>query len=662
MMKKLTRREFMKLGLAGGAWLAMGGSNPGPVFAVPGSRDTAKKMIILGFDGMDPNILKGLLDEGKLPHFQKLRADGGFSPLGTSCPPQSPVAWSNFITGTNPGGHNIFDFIHREPETYMPYLSTSRSESSHKTISIGDYVVPLSGGKIELLREGRAFWQVLEDYDIPATVFKMPSNYPPAESKQRTLSGMGTPDILGTYGMFTYYTSHPGELKKDISGGTIQRISIQNHAVETKLFGPPNSFKKDSPETYIDFKVYIDPVNPIAKVSIQGNEFILKQGEWSDWVKVDFPLIPTQHVSGICKFYLKSIRPKFNLYVTPLNINPEDPAMPIVTPDSYGKELVDRFGYFWTKGLPADTKALEHGVLDEEEFLAQDDGVLGERGEIFDYELGRFESGLLFYYVSSTDQRQHMFWRLIDEQHPGYDKSLASKFSKTIESIYVKMDQYLAKAMKKADKDTVIIVMSDHGFMPFRRSFNLNTWLKENGYLKLINERRQGEEEFFLNTNWDRTQAYALGLNGLYINEQERERDGTVPGNERKALVREIAQKLEQVKDPKTGERVVHRAYPAEEVYSGPFAANAPDIIVGYNKNFRASWATPLGRIPLDVFEDNTDKWSGDHCMSHELLPGIVLANKPLVHETPALQDVTATIYKVFGIDKPEGVTGNSIF
>jgi len=661
-MKQINRREFIKLGVTASSLLALGGSSD-LVTKVFGKRETSKKVLILGLDGMDPHLLQIWMKEGKLPYFQRLWSQGNFRPLRTSIPPQSPVAWSNFITGTNPGGHAIFDFIHRDPERYFPVFSASETTEAKKTVRIGNLVFPLSGGEVKLLRKGRAFWQILEDHDIPATIFKIPANYPPASSKQRTISGMGTPDILGTYGIFNYYTTEATELKEDIGGGRIHEVYVIANRVEAKLSGPRNTFKKDRPESAIEFKVFIDPVNQVAKISIQDHEFILKEGEWSSWKRIHFNMIPTQSVSGICMFYLKQIRPNFKLYVSPVNIDPGRAALPISTPKRYSEDIEERFGPFFTKGLPADTKALDNDVLDDGEFLEQDNFVLRERLEMFDYELARFSSGLLFYYVSSTDQRQHMFWRLIDKEHPSYDQGLAKKYGNTIENIYKDMDKMLAKAMEKADKDTVIIVMSDHGFSPFRRSFNLNTWLKENGYHSLIKEWKQGQEDLFLNTDWSRTKAYSFGLNSLYINQKGREAEGIVkPGAEKEALVREIAYKLENFQDPKTGGNPVLRAFVAKDVYQGPYVEEAPDIIVGYNYGYRSSWATPLGRIPKEIVEDNTAKWSGDHCMAPEVIPGILLTNRKIKVKSPALYDLTPTFLQIFGIEKPTEMIGKPIF
>lgn len=661
-MKSINRREFIKLGLGAGSLLALGSSSD-MVTKVFGKTDTPKKVIVLGFDGVDPHLLEAWMNQGKLPNFQRLRSKGSFLPLRSSIPAQSPVAWSNFITGTDPGGHGIFDFLHRDPERYFPEFSTSRTEEAKKTISIGNLVLPISGGDIKNLRKGKAFWQILEDYDIPATIFKMPANYPPVPTKQKTFSGMGTPDILGTNGICQYYTTESTRINEDIGGARVFPVTVTDNKVEAKLSGPVNTFKKDRSDSYIDLKVFIDPVNPLAKIVIQDHEFILKEGEWSDWKKISFGMIPTQSAKGICNFLLKQVRPEFKLYVSPVNIDPSSPLWPISTPNSYTEELAERFGSFYTKGLPADFNSLNHGILDDREFLEQDDIVLKERIEMFDYELSRFDSGLLFYYLSSTDQRSHMFWRFLDKEIPSYDEKLASKYGNTIENIYIEADKMLGKAMQKTDKDTILIVMSDHGFTSFRRQFHLNTWIKENGYHSLINEWKQGQSDVFLNTNWSRTKAYALGLNGLYINQKGREGEGVVEkGAEKEALVREIAQKLENFQDPKTGERPVFRAYITKDVFHGPYVEEAPEIIVGYNSGYRCSWATPLGRIPKEILEDNTDKWSGDHCVSPEVTPGIFLSNQKAKLKSPALYDVTATILKIFGIEPPKEMRGKPIF
>ncbi len=660
-MSQIKRRDFIKLGLTAGSMLALG--SPKDMFTrVYGNTATRHKMIILGFDGIDPHLLSIWMKTGKLPAFQKLQQQGVFTKLQTSNPPQSPVAWSNFITGMNPGGHGIFDFMSRHPEDYTPDFSSAETIGATKSLHLGNLVLPLKSGKVVQMRHGRAFWQILEDYGIPSTVFKMPANYPPEETHQRTISGMNTPDVTGSYGIYNYYTTDYADLKADTySGGNHHEVYVIGNRIDAKLPGPYNTFKKDSPKATIDFKIYIDPSNPVAKIVIQDHEFILQEKEWSGWKRIHFNLIPTQSVSGICMFHLKQIRPEFKLYVTPINVDPADPAIPISTPENYSKELANRFGPFFTKGLPADTHALDNAAMDDETFLQMDDMIMQERHKMFEFELNRFESGVLFHYVSSTDQRQHMFWRLLDKNHPRYDEKLAREFGDSIQKIYIEADKMLGSALRKADKDTIIMVLSDHGFAPYRRSFNVNTWLVENGYHTLINTWKQGEDSLFLNTNWSRTKAYAYGLNSLFVNQKGREGEGIVSPREKESLVREIAAKLEQYIDPLTGQHPVKKALVAQDIYSGDYVDQAPEIIFGYNRGFRVSWSSPMGKIPKNIMEFNEEKWSGDHMASSDIVPGILLMNRQIRNSSPALYDLAPTILKIFNIKTPENMIGKPI-
>ncbi|MGB9004783.1 MAG: alkaline phosphatase family protein [Candidatus Aminicenantales bacterium] len=658
----MNRRQFLKAGAAGAAWLGFGSAS-GLVQRVYGNKETARKVIILGCDGMDSGLVQRWLQEGRLPAFARLLGRGDFRPLTTSIPPQSPVAWSNFITGCDPGGHGIFDFMHRDPRKYFPVFSASLTEDAKRRLRLGSLVIPLSGGQVINLRKGKALWQVLEEHDIPATIFKIPANYPPVPTRQRTISGMGTPDILGSYGICNYYTTKETEVNEDIGGARAHKVYVIGNRVDAKLPGPVNSFRQERPETSIDFQVWVDPVHPVAKVRLPDQEFILKEKEWSGWKRVRYHLMPTQSVSGICLFYLKEVRPEFKLYISPVNIDPAGPALPLSTPEDYCRELDHAFGPFFTKGLPADTSALDNDLLDEDEFLAMDNRVLEESKAMLDYELRRFEAGLLFFYISSTDQRQHMFWRFLDKDSPTYDPASAARYGNVIPDIYVEADQILDTVMSRADKDTVIMVMSDHGFNPFNREFNLNTWLWQNGYHKLIKEWKGGDMPFFENTDWSRSKAYGLGLNGLYLNMKGREAEGIVnPGAEAENLLREIASKLEQTVDPKTGRRAIRRAFLAKDVYHGPYVAEAPDIILGFDRGYRISWGSPTGRLPEQVFADNLEKWSGDHMGAPEVIPGILAVNRKVRAEAPALYDLAPSVLDIFGISRPKEMRGRTIF
>jgi predicted AlkP superfamily phosphohydrolase/phosphomutase len=623
---------------------------------------SAKKVLVLGFDGLDPQILERLIKAGKLPNFKALMDSGDYRPLATSIPPLSPVAWANFITGMDPGGHGIFDFIHRDPQTMIPYLSTSRTEPASRTLRLGNWVLPLSAGKVTLLRHGKAFWQVLEEHGISTTIVRAPSNFPPVKSKEHQLSGMGTPDLQGTYGMFAFFTDEPVTTYTVDSGGDVFPVQRVNHHVQAKLLGPRNSFRADAPPSTADFNVQIDPVNPVAKIAIQDQQFLVKEGEWTPWIHIQFDMIPyVTSVKGMVRFYLKEVRPHFKLYATPINIDPSAPAMPISTPEIYSQELFEEIGPFYTQGMPHDTKALSNGILDDGEFLQQAKIVFDEHMRLFEYELHRFKSGLLFFYTDRVDQLGHMFWRTMDPKHPAYDPT--SKYSHIIDETYKNMDKILGKARERLDSRTTLIVMSDHGFAPFYRAFNLNTWLNEQGYVKLMDKPVKDGAEFFADVNWGETRAYGLGINGLYINLKGREPGGVVqPGLERDALMNDIVRKLLAVRDPKTGEQVIRRVYKAEEIYSGPALQEAPDLIIGYNRGYRASWKSVLGKFPRPLFEDNIDKWSGDHAMAADLVPGVLMVNKKITFPKPALSDLAPTILNEFGLPKGDEMVGHNLF
>jgi predicted AlkP superfamily phosphohydrolase/phosphomutase len=628
------------------------------------SQEKAHKLIILGIDGMDPQLLREFMAEGKMPNFARLTAEGSFRELTTSIPPQSPVAWSNLITGMNAGGHGIFDFIHRDPKTLELYFSTSRVSGPKHSISVGKWVIPLGGGSAEQLRKGKAFWEILDEHRVSNTIIRIPANFPPVPAKGETLSGMGTPDLRGTYGTFGFYTDDPTAAAGPVEGGQVIPVQVENSQVVASLIGPNDTFRKGSPAATEQFQVALDPLESVAKIAVHGREFVLREGEWSDWIPVEFELVPfLASVKGMCRFYLKQAHPRFQLYVSPINIDPTDPALPISTPSSYSRVLSEEVGEFYTQGIAEDTKALSDGVLDNKEYLEQARNVLAEHRRIFDAEFPKFKQGVFFFYFSSLDLNSHMMWRLMDAKHPEYEASAAAQYGSAIADFYQQMDQVLGEVLPKVDESTTLLVLSDHGFAPYYRSFNLNTWLLNNGFIRLKADAPQDSSEPLAGVDWSRTRAYGLGLNGLYINLRGRDRNGIVtPGSEADAVVRELKEKLLAVKDPKSGLPVITRVDIAKEVYQGPYAQSGPDILVGYNRGYRAGWKTILGAFPPDVLEDNSNPWSGDHCMDYTLVPGVLLSNRKGMAQSPALTDIAPTILAEFGIPSSKNMMGHSVF
>jgi len=672
---KIDRRDFIKTGVGLGFALSL----PVKSFGANGK----KKVIVLGIDGMDPGLLKGFLEAGKMPNFQKLLADGGdFKSMNTTIPAQSPVAWASFITSQNPGQTGIFDFIHRGPKNFPAdlYLSTSRTyEPEGGKMRLGKWMIPFKGGEIKNLVNGAPFWNYLTDAKLSATIYRAPSNFPPFAGKANEFSGMGTPDLLGTYGTFSYYTDNPPDNAKEVTGGEVYPTFVKNNIAQNFIFGPPNTFKLDPEKPFeefegekiynfeklkIPFKVYVDPENPVAKIVVQGQEIFLQQGEWSGWVELKFPLIPrAKNLYGICKFYLKELRPDFKLYVSPINLDPKKPALPIFNPEEYGEALVRDLGYFYTQGMAEDTKALTYGILNDREYWTQSQMVTSDWLRAYRWHLDKFQSGFLFFYFSTLDLGQHMFWRYLDPKNPNYAEALQSGLDDPIGQLYRQMDQALGMALEKIDRDTTLIVMSDHGFAPFNRCFNLNSWLLDNGYTYLLDPDKREKTEYFADVDWGRTRAYGLGINGLYLNLQGREGMGIVKPEQEDWLLKELKRKLEEVVDPKTGEKPIKNAYLAKDVFRGKFVGTvSPDIIIGYRRGYRASWETTLGEYPKDWFTDNTDLWSGDHCIDPTEVPASLLANKKIIKPDPGIWDIGPTVLSEFGIKVPDDMEGKPIF
>jgi len=602
-----------------------------------GSGAHGRQVIVLGVDAMDPAFLERHWND--LPNVGRLRGQGGFRHLATTMPPQSPVAWSTFITGLDPVEHGIFDFVHRDPVTMQPFSSLGRTVEPRFKIPLGAYVLPLSSAHVETLRKGRAFWRILGDRHIPATIMHMPNNFPP-ERTGEAIAGMGVPDLRGTEGTFTFYTDDPDEAARDVPGGRIVQVHAANGRYVLPVEGPPNTLRRDRRLATEDLIVEADPEGDVARLTIGGAAAIVQTGEWSAWLRADFPLLGwLAGARGMFRVYVKELHPRLALYATPINVDPRAPELPISAPASFSRAVAGAIGPFYTQGIAEDTSAYRAGVFTLDEFLRQSALVRDDEMKLLRYSLDHFREGLLFFYFSSIDQGSHMLW---------------GKHEPELLEIYRAVDGAIGEAARRFPQAD-IIVMSDHGFNSFDRSVNLNTWLWEKGFLALQGPPRGGDEGL-ADVDWTKTQAYALGLNGLYLNIAGREKNGILrPGAETDAVMRRLQRELTEFRDPVNGRHVVETA-PATGAQLGP------DMIVGYGRGYRGSWETALGAVPRAILEDNTDVWIGDHCINAEDVPGVLLSNRALRAERPSLKDVTVSILGLFGVGAGEGMRGKSVF
>ncbi len=227
--------------------------------------------------------------------------------------------------------------------------------------------------------------------------------------------------------------------------------------------------------------------------------------------------------------------------------------------------------------------------------------------------------------------------------------------------MYRRADELVGETMAKCRRDdTLLIVLSDHGFTSFRRGVDLNRWLEENGYL-VVDDARRGEEHL-AGVDWSRTRAFAIGLTGIFINQSGRFEQGIVaPGEEAQQLRDEIQQRLGGLTDPADGRAAIRRVYQATKAYRGPYKEHAPDLIVGYDSGYRVGWDTAIGKTSRAVFHDNTKAWSGDHCVDPSVVPGILFCNRKINDDHVRLLDIAPTVLALFGIPTPEYMDGHAL-
>jgi predicted AlkP superfamily phosphohydrolase/phosphomutase len=539
------------------------------------------KIIILGFDGLSPKITERLMLEGKLPNFLKLKQMGDYQHLATTNPPQSPVAWSSFATGKNPGKHGVFDFILRDPKDYSISLSLSH----------------LQKDKPKTVLQAKGFWWYTSQKKVPTIVLGCPLTFPPEKIYGRMLSGMGVPDIRGTEGTFSFYTT---ERIAKLAMGNVFWVN-KGSTIVSYFLGPKYlSFMGTVMKARVPFKVQLHQARESVTIEYQNKKVELKKGQWSNWQGITFDTGLFKKVDGIFKIYLVEVKPEFKLYVSPINFDPRNPLFPISSPPEYSKEIAKNNGLFYTQGM--------------------------------------------------SDIIQHMFWRYIDPGHPMYDANGAVKYKGVIDQWYERMDEVLGDALKHMGKEDTVMVLSDHGFDTFRRAVHINSWLRDNDYLVLKDPPATRGIPLFANVDWSKTKAYALGFGGIYNNQKGREREGIVnPGEESQRIKTEIIQKMKGWTDDQNNTPVIHRIYRNEEIFWGDYANKAPDLFIGFNIGYEASWQTALGGAPSESIEDNLKKWSGSHLFDPSLVPGILLSNKKIIKKDPCLYDLTPTILKLIG-------------
>jgi predicted AlkP superfamily phosphohydrolase/phosphomutase len=622
------------------------------------TRPLVKRLIFIGFDGQDATITERLMAAGKLPNFSKLAARGGYRRLRTTFPSVTPVAWSSFTTGTNPGRHNIFDFLDRDPRTYLPRLSSTHIGSVDRVLKIGKLRIPLQRPAIRLLRKSKPWWTILGEHNVWSTIIRVPITFPPDTFYGAQLGAMCIPDLLGTQGTFQLFTTRP-ETTAFQEGGIRRPLARSGDALTGSIQGPDNSFLDGSAPMELPIRIEVDRRAGAARVTVDGEELLLKPGELSGWVTLRFPAIASIKVSGLARMMVTELDEHFSLYVSPVNIEPEKPAMPISHPSYYSAYLSKKIGPFATLGLAEDTWALNEKVTDDRTFWTQTADINAEREAMFHAALDRLRKGALVTVFDAADRVNHMYWRYTEDGHPAARGAGDTEYRDAIERQYRHNDEIVGRALARLGEGDLLVVLSDHGCTSFRRGVNLNAWLLANGYLAL-KEGADPSEPWLRAVDWSRTKAYAVGLVGIFLNLEGREAQGIVPPAEAAALKHELASTLGGLRD---GEAVaINEVWDTDHLYKGPYKGNAPDLLVGYNHGYRISWDGASGVVAGEVFEDNIKAWSGDHIVDPRIVPGILLASHPIASADPHIADLASTALALFGVTPPAYMEGSPIF
>jgi predicted AlkP superfamily phosphohydrolase/phosphomutase len=621
-------------------------------------RSRARRVVIVGLDGQDPELTEKWMNEGLLPNFSRLRQAGSFARLGTTLPAESPVAWSSFQTGCNPGKHRIYDFLVPNRKSLMPELSSANVTAPARTLKLGKYRIPLGKPSIAAGRKSESFWSILGKFGIFSAVLRVPITFPPEKFNGVLLSAMNVPDVKGSQGTYFYFTTNP-EDKRTLVSGQQCPLNATPDGAKGELPGPENTLVKDGGELRIPFTIVAAKNGSgTADLRLPDQTVALPLNQYTPWVTLSYKAAVGFTVKAIARFLLMEQQPHVRLYVTPIQIAPEAPALPISHPTAYSIYLAKRQGPFATLGVAEDTSGLNERVIGEDAFLQQAQDIHQERETMFFDALSKTRRGAVVCVFDLTDRVQHMFFRFHPDERWGAAVA-DERYAPVLRDLYVQMDTLVGRVMKEIDPHTVLMVLSDHGFKPFRRAVELNRWLQQNGYL--TEDPNAKTPDLLQRVDWSKTQAYAVGFGGVYLNLAGREARGIVRKEDASRLKREIIEKLKLLRDPERPGSPVSEVYDRDQAYKGPYVSDAPDLVVGFAPGYRVAWETVTGGFGETVISDNTRPWGGDHNMNPPEVPGMLFCNRPIDVDRPHITDIAPTVLDLFGVPIPAHMDGKSI-
>ncbi len=704
----------------------------------PRAEAAAPRVLVLGFDGADAGLCERFEAEQKLPNLAALRARGGYAPLATTNPAQSPVAWASISTGQNPGEHGIFDFLKRvlHASDAVPQITIGLVSPVRRVVLtklqraavvalvgaggalagglVGWFVLGARnpvwrrGGRLQAAalapaalgacgalvvlswipervpyprneRSGEPFWVTLDHGGRACEAIEAPLAFPPDEMEHGAcLSGLGVPDLQGTWGSWAIWTDDPRVPGSTETGGVGWFVLRGTTEFDVVLPGPLDPLldpargseitrsadeEKYTRELALDWQkpqrrlsetrealrraelrlsarvhVVLQPGAGATVTTAEGVTRQLAPGVWSEPVPVVVPLSPLAYVSergrlaGRVRFLLTFDDARgditdpggsFRLMVAPLQLDPTvatPPNFPLSSPPSYARELAAAAGPYETLGWPELTNPVKDDALDDRLFLDHVRLLLAQREKRL---YARIDAGgwdCLFAMFPETDRVQHALWRHTDPQSPRYDPVLSPQLAGEIEAIYREMDRIVGEAVRRAGPDTRVLVVSDHGFASFRRGVNLNNFLRAHSYQvgtgANVGPLKVGDlvGGRFF-ADVDWSRSQAYAMGLGQIFLNLKGREGG--GIVEPSEARALLARIRAdllELRDADGTRVVREVYYGSDLYRGARVLEAPDLVVGFERGYRVSWQTALGGTDADVITDNTQRWSGDHC------------------------------------------------
>jgi len=562
--------------------------------------------IILGFDAFDPQFFENMIDRGMLPNLARYVDRQGYSRFEVASPPQSEVSWTSIATGLDPGGHGIFDFVHRDPKTYTYFVSLLPTQTKLGGVQ---FIPPFTS---------RTIFEHSTILGYPATSLWWPASFPARlELATNSLPGLGTPDIQGKLGAGTFLTSEQ-DFVADEWKTKIDYLTKTGKDRYTGMIKGPQTGSKGNNKTAatISFSLECGDDNTV-KISFdqkQSSPLELSLGKWSPILELTFKIGLFVKVRAITRLIVTNLKPYVNLYCLPLQIHPLHSPWQYSAPPAFAKNTWNQCGPFLTLGWPQDTTGLEDGCITDEQFLDLCKTIFEKREEIFFHYSSHFREGILASVFDSLDRIQHMFWR----DRPDI-----------IEDWYQRLDNLVGRVEQEIETNkTRLLIVSDHGFTRFDHKIHLNRWLINQGYL-IPQKTISDEKGTFRDIDWTRSQAYALGLNSLYMNLSGREGQGNIQKEDIEVFLSKLRTDLLSWKGP-DGTPVLRTVYYRNEVFSGALVQYGPDLILGYAPGYRASGETGIGSWGNAATEPNQDHWGADHCIDSKSVPGVLFSNQGL--------------------------------